>query len=145
MLVPAISSAKRGVFLGTVQSAARGRVAVQLACGIAAGDGLVFEGNRANNDEQGGRVYEVWQRDHKLDHPVTSGLVELSFQRGSIDFERLWSGQQLWKTDDPKLSARLRKTFTGADPVPRPARSASRCERRPTAANRRTLDERGGL
>ena len=119
MLVPAISSAKRGVFLGTVQSAARGRVAVQLACGIAAGDGLVFEGNRANNDEQGGRVYEVWQRDHKLDHPVTSGLVELSFQRGSIDFERLWSGQQLWKTDDPKLSARLRKTFTGADPVRR--------------------------
>ena len=119
MLVPAISSAKRGVFLGTVQSAARGRVAVQLACGIAAGDGLVFEGNRADNDEQGGRVFEVWQRDRLLDRPVSSGLVELSFQRGAIDFERLWPGQQLWKTDDPKLSARLRKTFTGADSVRR--------------------------
>ena len=119
MLVPAISSAKRGVFLGTVQSAARGRVAVQLACGIAAGDGLVFEGNRADNDEQGGRVFEVWQRNRMLDHPISSGLVELSFQRGAIDFERLWPGQQLWKTDDPKLSARLRKTFTGADPVRR--------------------------
>ncbi len=119
MLVPAISSAKRGVFLGTVQSAARGRVAVQLACGIAAGDGLVFEGNRADNDEQGGRVYEVWQRDRKLDHPISSGLVELSFQRGAIDFERLWPGQQLWKTDDPKLTARLRKTYTSADPIRR--------------------------
>lgn len=119
MLVPAISSAKRGVFLGTVQSAARGRVAVQLACGIAAGDGLVFEGNRADNDEQGGRVFEVWQRDRLLDRPVSSGLVELSFQRGAIDFERLWPGQQLWKTDDPKLSARLRKTFTSADPIRR--------------------------
>lgn len=119
MLVPAISSAKRGVFLGTVQSTARGRVAVQLACGIAAGDGLVFEGNRADNDEQGGRVYEVWQRDRLLDRPVSSGLVELSFQRGAIDFERLWPGQQLWKTDDPKLSARLRKTFTSADPLRR--------------------------
>ncbi len=119
MLVPAISSAKRGVFLGTVQSAARGRVAVQLACGIAAGDGLVFEGNRADNDEQGGRVYEVWQRDRLLDRPVSSGLVELSFQHGAIDFERLWPGQQLWKTDDPKLSARLRKTFTSADPLRR--------------------------
>lgn len=116
MLVPAISSAKRGVFLGTVQSATRGRVAVQLACGIAAGDGLVFEGNRADNDEQGGRVFEVWQRGRQLDHPVSSGLVELTFQRGAIDFERLWPGQQLWKTDDPKLSARLRKTFTSADP-----------------------------
>ncbi len=119
MLVPAISSSKRGVFLGTVQSADRGRVAVQLACGIAAGDGLVFEGNRADNDEQGGRVYEVWQRDQKLDHPVSTGLVELGFQRGSIDFERLWTGQQLWKTDDPKLIARLRKSFTSADPLRR--------------------------
>ncbi len=119
MLVPAISSSKRGVFLGTVQSAARGRVAVQLACGIAAGDGLVFEGNRADNDEQGGRVFEVWQRGQRLDRPVSSGLVELSFQRGSIDFERLWPGQQLWKTDDPKLTARLRKSFTSADPLRR--------------------------
>ncbi len=119
MLVPAISSAKRGVFLGTVQSVARGRVAVQLACGIAAGDGLVFEGNRADNDEQGGRVFEVWQRGQQLDHSVSSGLVELTFQRGAIDFERLWPGQQLWKTDDPKLSARLRKTFTSADPLRR--------------------------
>ncbi len=119
MLVPAISSSKRGVFLGTVQSANRDRVAVQLACGIVAGDGLVFEGNRADNDEQGGRVYEVWQRGQKLDHPVSTGLVELAFQRGSIDFERLWSGQQLWKTDDPKLAARLRKSFTSADPLRR--------------------------
>ena len=119
MLVPAISSAKRGVFLGTVQSAARGRVAVQLDCGIAAGDGLVFEGNRADNDEQGGRVYEVWQRGQQLDHSVSSGLVELTFQRGAIDFEKLWPGQQLWKTDDPKLSARLRKTFSSADPLRR--------------------------
>ena len=119
MLVPAISSAKRGVLLGTVQSAARGRVAVQLACGIAAGDGLVFEGNRADNDEQGGRVYEVWQHGQQLDHSVSSGLVELTFQRGAIDFERLWPSQQLWKTDDPKLSARLRKTFTSADPLRR--------------------------
>ncbi|MFM9966352.1 MAG: DUF3656 domain-containing protein [Planctomycetaceae bacterium] len=119
MLVPAISSSKRGVFLGTVQSAARGRVTVQLACGIAAGDGLVFDGNRADNDEQGGRVYEVWQRDQKLNHPVSTGLVELAFQRGAIDFERLWPGQQLWKTDDPKLTARLRKSFTSADPLRR--------------------------
>jgi putative protease len=119
MLVPAISSAKRGVLLGTVQSVTRGRVAVQLTCGIAAGDGLVFEGNRAEDDEQGGRVFDVWQRGRPLDHPVSSGLVELTFQRGAIDFERLWPGQQLWKTDDPKLSARLRKTFTGADPLRR--------------------------
>ncbi len=117
MLVPAISSAKRGVFLGTVKSTDRGRVAVQLACGIAAGDGIVFDGDRANDDEQGGRVFEVWQRGRQLDQPISVGVVELTFQRGGIDFERLWPGQQVWKTDDPKLTARLRKSFTNADPI----------------------------
>lgn len=116
MLVPATSSAKRGVFLGTVQSISRGRVLVKLACGIAAGDGIVFDGDRVSNEEQGGRVFEVWQRNRQLDHPVASGLVELTFQRGAIHFDKLWPGQRVWKTDDPKLTARLRKSFSGDKP-----------------------------
>ena len=34
-----------------------------------------------------------------------------------IDFGLLDEGQSIWKTDDPQLTSRLRKTFTGPDPV----------------------------
>ncbi len=119
MLVPAMSSSKRGVFLGTVRSVNRGGVAVELACGIAVGDGIVFEGDRSKDEEQGGRVYEVWHRGRQLDQSISVGVVELTFQRGAIDPNALWPGQQVWKTDDPKLTARLRKTFVGADPLRR--------------------------
>lgn len=119
MLVPAVSSSKRGVFLGTVRSVNRSGIAVELACGIAAGDGIVFEGDRSKDEEQGGRVYEVWHRGQQLNQSISVGVVELTFQRGAIDPNALWVGQQVWKTDDPKLTARLRKTFTGADPLRR--------------------------
>src|SRR3954453_7619551 len=60
MLVPATSSAKRGVGLGRVQSVRGNRVALELSASIKRGDGLVFEGNRAQHEEQGGRVFEVF-------------------------------------------------------------------------------------
>src|SRR5262245_26716673 len=60
MLVPATSSAKRGVLLGRVQSVRGNRVAVELSATIKRGDGIVFEGNRAQQEEQGGRVFEVF-------------------------------------------------------------------------------------
>jgi putative protease len=119
MLVPATSSAKHGVLLGTVRCVSHDRVEIALSSSIAPGDGVVFAGNRADGDEQGGRVFEVWQRGQRIDQPVRRGLVELTFQRGSIDFARLWAGQKIWKTDDPKLNARLRKSFTSADPIRR--------------------------
>jgi putative protease len=95
MLVPAISSAKRG-------------------------DGVVFAGNRADseaeNAEQGGRVYEVFQGRSSLTEPIDAGQVQLTFAHGAIDFERLADGQQIWKTDDPELATRLRKSFEGEKP-----------------------------
>lgn len=116
MLVPGFSSAKRGVLLGEVTGARGGRVEVRLAGPVARGDGVVFEGDRAANAEQGGRVYNIFQRGRPIES-VTGGTVELEFQREAIDFSQLKEGQQLWKTDDPQLTARLRKTFTGPDPI----------------------------
>ena len=59
MLVPGLSSAKRGVLVGEVK-AIRGRsVVVAARRPISAGDGVVFAGNREEADEQGGRVYSV--------------------------------------------------------------------------------------
>jgi U32 family peptidase len=113
MLVPGLTSAKRGVLVGEVK-AIRGRsVVVSARRPLAPGDGVVFAGNRAEGDEQGGRVYKVTNR--------AGNEVELSFGPDAIDFARLHAGQQLWKTDDPQLTARLRKSFSSAQPVRRVA------------------------
>jgi len=50
---------------------------------------------------------------------VTSGRVELAFGRDAFDLDRVAPGQAVWKTDDPQLAARLRKTFTADAPLRR--------------------------
>src|SRR5262245_39835662 len=62
MLVPATSSSKRGVLLGTVRGVRKGRVVVELTDrAVKRGDGVSFDCGRPVDDEQGGRVYEVFQ------------------------------------------------------------------------------------
>ena len=108
MLVPGLSSAKRGVLVGEVKTVRRRSVVISTRRNVAPGDGVVFAGDREEGNEQGGRVYTVT--------PSGRGEVELEFGRDAIDFSRLVPGQQLWKTDDPQLTARLRKSFTGTKP-----------------------------
>jgi putative protease len=115
MLVPATSSAKRGVPLGRITRVFSDAVEIELEGPVRRGDGVVFSGDRAANDEQGGRIYGVLQQGRPRDEAVGTGRVVLQFQRESIDFDRLEPGQRIWKTDDPQLTARLRKTFTGVD------------------------------
>ena len=123
MLVPATSSAKRGVRLGTVAEVRRDRVAVELATGLAGGvkrgDGVAFACGPTSDDSIGGRVYEVFDRGRSLTEPATAGRVELTFGRDALDLTRIQPGQAVWKTDDPQLTARLRKTFTGDVPLRR--------------------------
>lgn len=107
MLVPGVSSAKRGVLLGVVTAIRGGRVAIDAGMSVAPGDGIVFDGDRERGEEQGGRVYEVRQHGRE---------VELAFGRDAIDFSKLSVGQKIWKTDDPQLTTRLRKSFSGAKP-----------------------------
>ncbi|MEK6257919.1 MAG: DUF3656 domain-containing protein [Planctomycetota bacterium] len=116
MLVPGFSSSKRGVLLGEIVRVRDASVDVRLAGPIARGDGVVFEGDREANAEQGGRIFGIFLGRESLDR-AESGVVELEFQRGGIDFDLLHEGQSLWKTDDPQLTSRLRKTFTGPDPL----------------------------
>jgi len=111
MLVPGLSSAKRGVLVGEVIGVRGKRVVVAAQRPVAPGDGVVFAGDRERGTEQGGRVYAATTRGH--------GEVELEFGRDAIDFAQLHPGQQLWKTDDPQLTAKLRKSFTGTKPLRR--------------------------
>ncbi|MCI0357213.1 MAG: U32 family peptidase [Planctomycetaceae bacterium] len=140
MLVPALSSSKRGVLLGHVTAVRRERVVVQLRsptlrvgqtnangplpdqahteCGptIKRGDGVSFDCGQPVDDPQGGRVYEVFQNGRLLTEPATSGVVELAFAHGALTWSEIRPGQRVWKTDDPELTSRLRKTFTGTVP-----------------------------
>ena len=115
MLVPATTSAKRGVRLGRIEAVGRGRVTVELAASVKRGDGVAFDCGATSDDALGGRVYEVFQAGLSLTEPVATGRVELTFAREAFDFGRLAPGQTVWKTDDPELTARLRKTFSGSE------------------------------
>ena len=113
---PGLRLANRGVLLGRVKGAGKGRVRIESASSIKRGDGIVFDGDRMADAEQGSRVYEVFVQGRSLEESVSSGVVDLTFGHGAIDIEKLRADQKVWKTDDPELSRRLRKTFAGPDP-----------------------------
>ncbi len=121
MLVPGLSSAKRGIFLGEVKFVGDRSVAVQLASPVAAGDGVVFDGDRASDQEQGGRIFHVTRNGQRLTESVSSGIVELEFGNDALKLGQLWKGQQVWKTDDPQLTKKLRQTFSSGKPQRRVA------------------------
>jgi putative protease len=118
-LVSGLSSAKRGICLGKIDAISGQRIRMQLNAPVARGDGVVFEGDRLGNAEQGGRVYEIFQNRQAVEE-AASGVVELAFGYDAVDVRKLTPGQTLWKTHDPRLEKRLRKTFSG-----RPQRSVS--------------------
>ena len=115
MLIPATSSAKRGVLLGRIYKRLNDRVTIRLEYSIMAGDGVVFDGDRASGDEQGGRVFQVFRDGIAVSEAVDAGLVDLTFDRSNIDLRKLSVGQCVWKTDDPRLNQQLRRTFDAAD------------------------------
>ena len=125
MLVPGLSSAKKGVKIGHVKTVRSDRVVVELSRRLAVGDGVVFEGDRAAGEEQGGRIFEIHVRKggrlQRVDAAGPNEVVELGFRRDSLDFDSIVPELLLWKTDDPKLTKRLRATFDSADPVRRVA------------------------
>ena len=115
VLVEGRSSDKRGVLLGEVYGLERERVLVKLSASVKRGDGVAFAMGEAT--DLGGRVYEVFSGKRSLTEPVDSGVVALAFKHGGLDLSRLRPGQQVWKTDDPELTTRLRKSFTNLHPL----------------------------
>ena len=120
-LVPATCSAKRGLRIGTVAAVGRGRIEVDLVGGVRRGDGVSFGGvadDQATGPggPQGGRVYEVFQGGFSRADKVTSGRVALAFGRDALDVGKVVVGQAVWKTDDPRITNRLRGTFSRSAP-----------------------------
>lgn len=135
-LVPGESSAKKGVLAGEVIAKRGDRLHAKLHVPLAKGDGIVLEGDRAANEEIGGRVFDIRplapakppalrsksgaaNPDPAADDRKIGGVVEISFARGLIANADVFAGQKIWQTDDPQLNKRLRQSFTSADPMRR--------------------------
>jgi putative protease len=103
-LVHARFGKKRGVFLGEVTRVADETVALKLVSPLKPGDGVVFDAGTPDQDEEGGRVYQVTPRGTE---------TWLGFGHGDVNFRRIKVGDKLWKTNDPELDKRLRQSFEG--------------------------------
>lgn len=95
---------KRGVYLGEVAHVSGETVHLQPQAPVKPGDGIVFDAGQPEVGEEGGRVYQVIERNQE---------VVLHFGRGDIDFRRVRVGQKIWKTNDPALDREVRATFSG--------------------------------
>ena len=118
-LVPATSSAKRGVQAGRVLEIRGPRVLIESTSPLRTGDGIVFDGDRLRQAEQGGRIYGIDQQGKRVKQIQAGEQAELSFSSRSLDVTAVSPGTVFWKTDDPVLNGRLRKTYQVADPVRR--------------------------
>src|SRR4051812_39342028 len=107
-LVHARFGKKRGVYLGEVKRIRGEQVFIDLKAPLKKGDGVVFDAGRPEQEEEGGRVYSVEEQ--------PAGAV-LGFGRGDLNFQRINPGDKIWKTSDPELDGRLRKTFTMEQPL----------------------------
>ncbi len=110
-LVHARFGKKRGVCLGMVRRVEGEKVFARLEAPLQAGDGIVFDAGRPDEKEEGGRVYRV-----EPARGSDRSLSILAFGRDHLDFNRIHIGDRIWKTSDPELDRRLRRSFAGQAP-----------------------------
>jgi putative protease len=132
-LVHARFGKKRGVYLGEVARVLRDGVTVRLEGPLKPGDGVVFDAGNPEDNEEGGRVYEIKvgqasslsssgkcssevRKKETGKMPVPRDEVMLAFGHGNINFSRIHVGDKLWKTSDPELNRRLRQSYEGDTP-----------------------------
>jgi putative protease len=111
-LVHARFGKKRGVFLGSVLRVQRDAVHLKPEAPLKPGDGIVFDAGTPDQEEEGGRVYQVTPVDPRF----PAGVVALQFGREDLDLSRVRPGDRVWKTSDPDLDRRVRQSFAGDNP-----------------------------
>ncbi len=102
-LVPGLSSNKRGVEVGHVTKVIGERIHVQLQHGLRKGDGIVIEGDRAANEEIGGRIYQIYRGRDRCDDRV-DGNVTLELQAGVVPRDIDLSGRKIFWSHSPEHS-----------------------------------------
>lgn len=120
-LVHARFGKKRGVYLGMVTRVSNGTVYLRLEAPIKPGDGVVFDAGRPNEDEEGGRIYEVKLSNGRkitTEKELSEGLeVGITFGRGDVNFSRIKPGNLVWKTSDPSLERELKLSYSCGKPM----------------------------
>ncbi|UOF89258.1 U32 family peptidase [Fodinisporobacter ferrooxydans] len=106
----------RGVFLGRVVKVLPTGVLCEIENPLKRGDGIVFDAGDPTKNEEGGRVYEIFRKKQKIEGEVEAGTYELQFGRNAIHLRNIHIGDRIWKTSDPELDRRLRKTFETDQP-----------------------------
>ncbi|MDR3181780.1 MAG: U32 family peptidase, partial [Planctomycetaceae bacterium] len=108
-LVPGDVQSHRGTPLATVIEVRRDAAVVLLSAAVRRGDGVLFENTHEPEHSQGGRVYEIIRRRESVKEAEGGAKVLLTFANNSIDAQFVAEGQNVWKTDDPRLERELRK------------------------------------
>ncbi len=92
---------KRGALVGTITHVGEDFVDIDSnpPFSLTEGDGIVFDAGEDRNHEQGGRLFRVTGTRLWLD------------RRAQIQWDHVRPGQQIWKTDDPKINQFLRKSW----------------------------------
>jgi putative protease len=115
-LVPALFPKSRGIRIGAVSGTTKRGVLVNLdrvssngrmeidpgGLPLKPGDGVVFDQGRPDQDEQGGRIYEVFPRGASL---------EITFGTGAVNLKSITPGALVWKTDDPEIRKRIEQSY----------------------------------
>jgi putative protease len=128
-LVPALFPKSRGIRVGTVAGVTRRGVLVdldsvstngrmQLDPGqqpLKPGDGVVFDEGHPEQQEQGGRIYEIFPLTIRGTGYQPVKRIELTFATGALDLSAIAKGAILWKTDDPEVRKRLDQSYNRDD------------------------------
>ena len=107
----------RGIQMGSVVEVLGQAVRVRLTDAheispLKPGDGVVFDAadwRSPNEAEEGGHLFAVL--------PVPTGLHELEFANGALDFSRIRKGDLVWRTHDPELARAVKPLLEAMQPV----------------------------
>ena len=102
----------RGRKAGEIVEVKNNSVIVQGELKLAPGDGIVFDAAHRRDpadQEEGGFIYEVTE--------IKENQREIRFGHHEIDFNRIETGDWVWRTQDPKLIKRLKPLTTAESPV----------------------------
>lgn len=96
---------KRGQFCGEIEKMGNYWLSLKNKNGIPiqAGDGIVFDCGQDRNNEQGCRVWKV-----------EGEKIYLHQKYGKLNWDLIKCGMLIWKTDDPKLNARVKALWKNA-------------------------------
>jgi len=116
---------KRGVYLGEVLEVLPDAVRARLVHSLLPGEGIVFDASHPEEEEEGGRVYEVIPAARRVGNgsgpsskaeTCQTQTALLRFGRGDVNFKRIQPGNKIWKTSDPALEKELRRSYEGDEP-----------------------------